>query len=288
MCPARRTERTIDPKQEALFCGVDVGAAATKLVLIDPDATVRARAVRSSGVDYAATAQNCLAEALAAAGAAPAQVAACVATGYGRRNVAFAGARRTEIHCHGVGCYHSLPGALTILDIGGQDNKVIRLDTDGRRLDFKMNRKCAAGTGAFLEEIAVRLDLPLAEMDRLARSTARTVRLSSFCTVFAKTEILAHLRQGVPVAEIVRGAFESVVTRVLEMDALAGDVVATGGVVAHNGAVVDLLAAKLGRAVAVPANPQFTGALGAALLARRAAGTDAPDPASAAGRREKS
>jgi predicted CoA-substrate-specific enzyme activase len=291
MPPARRPERTIDPNGGPFFCGVDVGAAATKLVLIDAAAAVRARAVRPSGVDYTATAGFCLDQALGEAGATAAQIGGCVATGYGRGNVAFARTRRTEIHCHGVGCHHLLPGALTILDIGGQDNKVIRLAETGRRVEFKMNRKCAAGTGAFLEEIAVRLDLPLAEMDRLARSSDRTVRLSSFCTVFAKTEILAHLRRGVPVAEIVRGAFESVVTRVLEMDALAGDVVVTGGVVAYNGVVADLLAEKLDRPIAVPEYPQFTGALGAALVARHDAGQDpqtGPDAAAADGRRDRS
>jgi predicted CoA-substrate-specific enzyme activase len=251
----------------ALFCGVDVGASATKLVLIDGEAREVASSVRPSGVDYTATARACLDEALDRSGAR--ELARTVSTGYGRHNVAFAEASLTEIHCHGVGCYHlEGPGAMTVVDIGGQDNKVIRLADDGHRVDFRMNRKCAAGTGAFIEEIALRLDLPLGEMERLAASTDRAVRLSSFCTVFAKTEILAHLRQGVPVAEIVRGAFQSVVQRVVEMDPLQGKVVLTGGVVAHNPTVAKLLGERLGREVAVPAAPQLTGALGAALIAR--------------------
>ena len=263
------TERTIDPKLAPFYCGVDVGAAATKLVLIDGDAEVLAREVRSSGIDYAATAEACLGQALAGSGAVSGNIAYCVATGYGRGNVEFADERKTEIHCHGIGCHHLVPEAITVLDIGGQDNKVVRLEADGRRVDFKMNRKCAAGTGAFLEEIAMRLDLPLEEMDALARRGTATVRLSSFCTVFAKTEILAHLRRGESVDAIVRGAFESVVTRVLEMDALNGTVVLTGGVVAHNQTIGEILAAKLGREVTVAPYPQFTGALGAALMARR-------------------
>ena len=105
----------------------------------------------------------------------------------------------TEIHCHGLGCHHLVDGPITVVDIGGQDNKIIRLDANGQRVDFRMNRKCAAGTGAFVEEIALRLGVDLEEMDRLAASTTESVRLSSFCTVFAKTEILAHLRKGVPV-----------------------------------------------------------------------------------------
>jgi predicted CoA-substrate-specific enzyme activase len=258
------------------FCGVDVGAASTKLVLLGPGGEVAARVVRPSGVDYAATAAGCLEEALAMAGRYGSDVTRTVSTGYGRGNVGFADAHLTEIHCHGLGCYHTARRAITIIDVGGQDNKIIRLAEDGRRLDFKMNRKCAAGTGAFLEEIALRLDLRLEDMDPLARQTTAAVRLSSYCTVFAKTEILAHLRAGVPVAEIVRGAFHSVVARVMEMAPLDGEVVLTGGVVAHNPTVAEILSAKLGRPVRVPPQPQFTGALGAALSARRQAMPEEP------------
>jgi predicted CoA-substrate-specific enzyme activase len=165
-----------------------------------------------------------------------------------------------------------VPGAITVVDIGGQDNKVIRLDEAGGRVDFRMNRKCAAGTGAFLEEIALRLDLPLGDLDGLARSATGSVRLSSFCTVFAKTEILTHLRRGVPVADIVRGAFASVVQRVIEMDPLDGRIVLTGGVAAHHPMIAAILAERTGREVTVPPYPQFTGALGAAIGAARGQG----------------
>ena len=250
----------------SLFCGVDIGASATKLVLLDASKSVRARVVRASGVDYAGTAQACLDDALAIAG--PGSAIACtVATGYGRRNVAFADRRLTEIQCHGLGCFHLVPRAITVVDIGGQDNKVIRIGADGQRIDFKMNRKCAAGTGAFLEEIAVRLALDVSELDALAQQTTEVVRLSSFCTVFAKTEILAHLRKGTPVGPIVRGAYHAVVLRVLEMDPLEGEVILTGGVAEHSRTVADVMTERLGRAVHVPPNPQFTGALGAALAA---------------------
>jgi predicted CoA-substrate-specific enzyme activase len=257
-------------KPPGLFCGVDVGASATKLVLVDASAEVRAQTVQLSGVDYAATARGCLERAKAAAGG-DADVTRTVSTGYGRHNVPFADASITEIHCHGVGCYHHIPRAITIIDIGGQDNKVIHLDDTGHLDVFRMNRKCAAGTGAFIEEIALRLGLELAEMDKLARSTKETTKLNSFCTVFAKTEILAMLRRGVPVAQIVRGAFLSVIHRVVEMDPLAGEVVLTGGVVAHNPTITEILSSELGRPVEVPPDPQFTGALGAALTARKQA-----------------
>lgn len=256
----------------ALYCGVDVGASATKLVLADGAGEVFARAVRPSGVDYAATARACLAEALAAAGAVEADLVRTVATGYGRGNVPFADATLTEIHCHGLGAHHFVPGAITVVDIGGQDNKVIRLDETGGRVDFRMNRKCAAGTGAFLEEIALRLDLPLGDLDGLARTATGSVRLSSFCTVFAKTEILTHLRRGAKVSDIVRGAFASVVQRVIEMDPLEGRIVLTGGVAAHHPTIAAILAERTGREVTVPPYPQFTGALGAAIGAARGPG----------------
>jgi predicted CoA-substrate-specific enzyme activase len=253
-----------------LYCGVDVGASATKLVLLGPPDRVRSRVVRPSGVDYAATARACLDAALAEADATGTPVVRTISTGYGRANVEFADDTLTEIHCHGLGCFHLVRRAMTIVDIGGQDNKVIRIGDDGRRLDFAMNRKCSAGTGAFLEEIALRLGIGLEELEGLARAASESVRLSSFCTVFAKTEILAHLRRGAPVAEIVRGAFHSVVSRVVEMAPLAGRVVLSGGVVAHNPVIADILSEHVGTPVEVAPHPQFTAALGAALAASRA------------------
>ncbi|MFI5167885.1 MAG: acyl-CoA dehydratase activase [Thermoanaerobaculales bacterium] len=266
-----------------LYCGVDVGASATKVVLLDETLAVRGRSVRPSGVDYLATARSCLEECLAHAGGDASAIASTVATGYGRHNVTFANGTSTEIQCQGIGCFHHFPQPITIVDIGGQDNKVIRLETDGRRIGFKMNRKCAAGTGAFIEEIALRLGLELADMERLASSTKDAVRLSSFCTVFAKTEILTHLRNGESAAGIVRGTFCSVVQRVMEMDPLDGQVVLTGGVIAHNPTIGEILAARLGHEVLIPPHPQLTGALGAALAAARRHGegdqaADASDP----------
>ena len=256
-----------DRSGDPLYCGVDVGASSTKLVLLDRDREVRGRSIRRSGVDYQATARACLTDALDEARAEEGRVCRTVSTGYGRRNVDFADDARTELSCHGVGCYHHFPSSITIVDIGCQDNKIIRLDESGRRVDFKMNRKCAAGTGAFLEEIALRLDIELDELERLASSTGEAVRLNSFCTVFASTEILSHLRRGEPLAGLVRGAFASVVSRVAEMDQLHGEVVLSGGVVAHNPTTAEIFVDKIEGKVRVAPEPQFTGALGAALTA---------------------
>ncbi|HPA21016.1 MAG TPA: acyl-CoA dehydratase activase [Verrucomicrobiae bacterium] len=250
------------------YCGIDVGASAAKLVLIDGDGKIVARALRRSGVAYAETAEACLTEALASAGLRKEDVAHAVSTGYGRHNVPWAGDSSTEIACHGKGIFHYYQKAVSVIDIGAQDNKVIHLDGSGRRTNFKMNRKCAAGTGAFLEEIAYRMNLDVGELDRLAEKSTKDLSLGSFCTVFAATEILARIRDGERVEDIVKGAFRSVVKRVMEMDVIEGDLAVSGGVVAHNPLLVTLIGESFGRRPFVPPEPQFVGAFGAALFAR--------------------
>jgi predicted CoA-substrate-specific enzyme activase len=246
--------------------GIDVGASATKAVLLDADGQVSARALRKSGADFAAAASACLEEVASSAAIDPGDIQRVVATGYGRRSVDFATSAVTEITCHARGCYASFPQAMTIIDIGGQDNKVIVLDDSGARRSFKMNRKCAAGTGAFLEEIAAQLDTPLSALNELAGQATGSVELGSFCTVFAKTELLKLIAQGTPLPEIVKAALRSVARRILEMDPLQGAVVMTGGVVAHNPIIVELVSEALKREVLVPQHAQYTGAFGAALI----------------------
>ena len=251
-----------------LYAGIDVGASATKVALIDGSGALAGFGIVPSGVDFAVAGDAALAAALAAAGSAARDVAAAVSTGYGRKNVRTAGSAKTEIACHARGAHSSFPEAITVIDIGGQDNKIIKLDAAGNRLDFKMNRKCAAGTGAFLDEIARRLGVGVEEMEGLARHSTQDVEIGSFCTVFSATEILGLVRRGVAVADIAKGAFRSVVKRVTEMDQLSGAIVATGGVIAHNPTIVALLGEALGTEVRVPPHPQLAGAFGAALFAR--------------------
>jgi predicted CoA-substrate-specific enzyme activase len=156
---------------------------------------------------------------------------------------------------------------MTVIDIGGQDNKVIKVDERGRRVSFKMNRKCAAGTGAFLEEMSLRLEIPLEDMDALAEGAENMVELGSYCTVFSATEVLEKIRQGKKVSDIVKGLFFSVIKRVLEMDSLSDRVAMTGGVVAHNPYLVKMVREITEREIFVPEYPQLTGAVGAALFA---------------------
>jgi predicted CoA-substrate-specific enzyme activase len=257
---------------QPVYVGLDMGASRTKVAVIDRNGALLGHAIKKSGIDFAATASLCLKAALEQAGAQRSDIVDAVATGYGRNNVAFVTRKsKTEIGCHAKGCYHIFAEAITIIDIGGQDNKIIKVNADGRRDSFKMNRKCAAGTGAFLEEMSSRLDIPLDEMNSLARQAQETIKLGSYCTVFSATEVLENIRHGRPVAAIIKGIFYSMIQRVLEMDALTGKVVLSGGVVAHNPFLVEMAAELIGRPVLLPEYPQLTGAHGAALYALEAA-----------------
>jgi (R)-2-hydroxyacyl-CoA dehydratese activating ATPase len=250
-----------------VFVGVDIGASRAKAVILDRDKNLLGFAVEKSGTDFTLVADQCLTTSLQMAGVSKNNIVKTISTGYGRKNVSFAEGDKTEIGCHSKGCFLYFPWPLTIIDIGGQDNKIIKLDQQGRRTGFKMNRKCAAGTGAFLEEMSLRLNIPVEEMDGLARQSREMVKLGSFCTVFSATEVLENIRQGKKVTDIIKGLFFSVIKRVLEMDALTENVVMTGGVVAHNSFIVTMTEEIIGRKILVPEHPQLTGAIGAALYA---------------------
>ena len=190
-----------------------------------------------------------------------------VSTGYGRRNVAFAGDTKTEISCHAKGSFYYFPESHTLIDIGGQDSKINKVNASGNRTGFKMNRKCAAGTGAFLEEMANRLKIKLEKLNDLAEKSEKDVQIGSYCTVFSATEILTKIREGVEVKDLVKGIFDSIIKRALEMDPLEGNIVMSGGVVAHNPFLVSMFEEKLEKKIFVPPLPQLTGAFGAALFA---------------------
>jgi len=253
-----------------IYVGADVGSSRTKVAVLDPGKNLIGYAIKKSGIDFTVTARDCLEISLHMAGAGQDDIANAISTGYGRKNVSFAADTKTEIGCHASGCYLYFPQEITVIDIGGQDNKIIKLNKSGRRTSFKMNRKCAAGTGAFLEEMSARLDIPLEEMDGLASRSENMVKLGSFCTVFSATEVLENIRNGKKIDAIVKGVFFSVIRRVLEMDSMTENVVMTGGVVANNPYLVKMAEEMIGRKILVPEHPQLTGAIGAALYAMNA------------------
>ena len=210
-------------------------------------------------------------QALARAAIAEADVARVVATGYGRASIDFAAKTVTEITCHALGARRLFAQARTVIDIGGQDSKVIRLADDGRVEDFSMNDKCAAGTGRFLEVMARSLDTDLGSLGRLSALSTENVRISSTCTVFAESEVVALVAKGAAKEDIIRGLHRSVAERVYAMVArlrAEGPFVMTGGV-AKNSGVVAALEERLGASLLLPEEPQIVGALGAAIVAGR-------------------
>lgn len=251
------------------FVGIDIGASTTKAIIINEKREVLGYSVNDSGADFQAAAEKAFknSQEKAKAKTVASDRWLIVSTGYGRRNVPFESTSMTEISCHARGSYHHFPHAHTLIDIGGQDSKIIKINDFGKRINFKMNRKCAAGTGAFLEEIANRLKLPIEDLNDLAEKASKEVQLGSFCTVFTATEILAKIRAGVKVENLIKGIFGAVIKRALEMDPLDGNIVMSGGVVAYNPFFKEMFSMKLGKEIFVPPLPQFTGAFGAALYA---------------------
>lgn len=261
------------------FIGIDTGAITTDGVLIDEDCNVIAELVRNTGSDMSAAALAARDGLLQAAPAGKAPVAATVATGYGRENSAFADRAVSEIICHARGARHLFRECSLVIDIGGQDTKVIALGPDGLPVDFAMNDKCAAGTGRFLEVMATALNVPLEQMGRRSLESAGGVRLGGTCTVFGESEVISLISKGVAVNDILAAIHRSVAERVAGMmhslhvttHLKHGNVVVTGGV-ARNKGVVSALEEILGTGVLVSDSPQTVGALGAALIARKERG----------------
>jgi predicted CoA-substrate-specific enzyme activase len=253
----------------ALYVGVDAGSSATKCVVLDDAQTPIGWHVQPSGFDYAEAAEATLAHALAQADALGENLSQCISTGHGRHDVPFAHQHLRELTCQARGAREWYPQVRSIVDIGGQDTKIIHLTAPDGTTDCRINAKCAAGTGIFLETIALRLGMPLSAIDELAmQSTAGTV-VNSYCTVFAGAEALERIRAGEPREDISMGLFRSLASRAFEMMAWHdGPVAATGGVVAHCRAMVRALEEVLETEVLLPPLPQHAGAYGAALLAR--------------------
>ncbi|MBI3762153.1 MAG: 2-hydroxyglutaryl-CoA dehydratase, partial [Chloroflexi bacterium] len=193
-----------------------------------------------------------------------------VGTGYGRYKVTFGDAQITEITCHARGAHTLFPGTRTVIDMGGQDTKAIKVGTDGSVVDFAMNDKCAAGTGRFLEVTARALQLSLADLGEISARAARDVPISSICTVFAESEVITLVAEGAERADIVAGLHRAIAKRVGAMVKRIGPnpVIAFAGGVAKNPGVKRALERELGVSLVVPPEPQIVGALGAALIAR--------------------
>jgi len=251
------------------YLGVDIGSRTVKVILLDGEGRILARGLATAGHDGPAVAARLVAKVCAEAGIAASQVGATVATGYGRGRYAAADAESSEITCHARGARYLVPDARTVIDIGGQDSKVIRLDGAGRVLDFVMNDRCAAGTGRFLEVMADAMGLPVSELAALHARAERPASVSSTCTVFAESEVISHLARGVAPADIVAGLHAAIASRVFALAERVGlePVLTCTGGVARNAGFVSALSSAARMPIVVAEDAQFAGALGAALLA---------------------
>jgi (R)-2-hydroxyacyl-CoA dehydratese activating ATPase len=253
-----------------LVVGLDIGSTTTKAVVMDAAGTICGQTVMKTGGYFEDRARAALEAALQEAGCSRGDIGWMVATGYGRLRVPEADEVLTELSCHGRGAWYLVPREITVVDIGGQDNKFLKLGADGRRGRSRMNRKCAAGTGAFIENAARQLGLDCADLQDIAESADQVVEIGSFCTVFAGTEIIEHLRRGSSMPSIVRGVMRAVALRVFEMGRWSGEIVLTGGVAEYFPIVGRELEELSGCTVIIPPSPQIVGALGAALYAQSA------------------
>ena len=254
-----------------LTAGIDAGSRSTKVVLFDSEqARILSQAIADQVIEQERLAAELLERACREARIERQAVTAIVATGYGRNAVRFADTTITEITCHARGVHYLAPEARSIVEIGGQDSKFIVLENGGRVRDFAMNDRCAAGSGRFLEVVATRLGVDLSTLGELSRNSRKAAPISSMCVVFAETEIIGLLAQGVPPPDIAAGVQNAIALRVAALAgrSLAAPVCFTGGVALQSG-MVRALETALSCPVLVSSNPQYTGALGAALLAAR-------------------
>jgi len=267
-----------------LIAGIDLGSTYAKAVLLGDDGTLAAQAMIPTGFRLDQAAEQVYGQALRGAGIARDEVALVVATGHGRYQVGFRDLQATDITAQARGARHFFPATRTILDVGGQTMKASRLDDRGRVAAFRLNDKCAAGTGAFLEKTARYLGFGTEQIGVIAAQSADAASISGVCAVFAESEVINHVSSGRPPSEILHGAMVSLVSRsvqLLKRVKIEPEITLVGGILRFP-TMAQVLRTQLGTAVNVPPEPlaQFTAAIGAAVLghrriARRSAATAA-------------
>ncbi|HTY81720.1 MAG TPA: acyl-CoA dehydratase activase [Dehalococcoidales bacterium] len=255
-----------------ITAGIDIGSLTAKAVVLK-DGEIAGYSVMTAGSDITAAAARVLSQALENAGCRQDDVSSIVSTGYGRAKVQ-AVKTVTEITCDARGAHYLFPEAGMVIDIGGQDSKVIGLDSAGRVVDFAMNDKCAAGTGRFLEVMAHALEIDLDQLGPVSLKHKKPVVISSMCTVFAESEVVSLIAEGCAREDILNGLHQAIAARVVGMaqGLKLQKTVMLGGGVAKNVGVVKALEDRLKARVKVPQEPQILAALGAALCAQEIAG----------------
>ncbi len=250
------------------FAGIDVGSTMTKAVIVNNG--IIASIIGPTGPEQRRLANKVMEVALKKAALPFQAITYIVATGYGRINVPFADKQFTEITCHAKGIINLFPKARTIIDIGGQDVKAIRIDATGKTVDFVMNDKCAAGSGRFIEVIANTLGVSLDEVGDLSLQSNNPAKISNICTIWAQQEVAASLAQGVRVSDLLAGVHHSLADRIGRMVnrlRVEEAIILTGGG-AKNKGLLRALSEQLGHEILVPEEPLITGAFGAALLGK--------------------
>lgn len=251
-----------------MFLGIDIGSSSSKVAILDGDKKLIAKAVVNKGTGTSGV-YEALEMAFNDADITQEDVLYTIVTGYGRITYNNANKQITEISCHARGATYLMDDVVTIIDIGGQDAKVIRLNKNGTVANFVMNEKCAAGTGRFLEVMARVLGCQIGELSSLAKKADGEVSISSVCTVFAESEVISHLAMGESIENVAKGAHVAIAKRVYGMCNRVGyapKVIMTGGV-ALNGSILDALGKELGEEVMRAPYPQMVGAIGAAVFA---------------------
>ncbi len=251
-----------------IAAGCDVGALTAKAVIMDESGIV-ASAVALAKRSPEESARTVMDLALESAGIAMKDIGRCVGTGYGRKHVSFVSAVESEIACHGRGALWQAPTAGTIIDIGGQDAKAIKVDPYGNVKRFIYNDKCASGTGRFLEIIAEALEIRLEDLGDISAKSTKKITLSNQCVVFAETEIISLVNEGAEIPDIIRALHNAVANRAAALAKsipIEGDVFMTG-CVARNAGMFEALKGALGKDIIKVENPQINGAIGAALMA---------------------
>jgi len=249
--------------------GVDVGSTQTKAVIVDEDQRIIARSLTDTGAYLVRAADRAFQSALDQAGLRRDEIGQVIGTGYGRFKVEFGDTQVTEIGCHAKGAWALIPATRTVIDIGGQDTKAIKVSDRGEVLDFAMNDKCAAGSGRFLTNSAEAVGLEVSEMGARSMDARQPVRLSTVCTIFVESDILSYLAQGKRVEDILAGVHSAIAARTVALVRRVGsesEITMTGGV-SRNMGIVAALTEKLAMPVNVSPDSHFTGALGAAIFA---------------------
>ena len=249
--------------------GIDFGSTTAKTAILDLKGNIVASCIAHMGAVSGDGVKASVAGALKEAGLTQADMGRTVSTGYGRRMLDVADKNFTEITCHARGAVAMVPDARLVIDIGGQDSKVIAVDSNGLVSQFAMNDRCAAGTGKFLEVLARAMEIQLADMGGLAMEAKNKLKISSMCATFAETEVISLLAEGQTKPDVLGAVHEAIAARTMGLVGRVGKkgpVVMTGGV-AKNVAAVHYIQEILGMPLHLPKDPQLAGALGAALLA---------------------